>query len=418
MLFGTAPALQLSGSNVEESLKEAGRGSTEARRRTWLREILVVSEVALTCMLLVAAGLLIRSFQRLLDVELGFQPENAAAWRIDPNRPFPNRAQRDGYFEQLVWQMETLPGVEAVGLTDTLPLGRNRNWTVTAKGETYRPGELPFAFPRIIDTRYIRAMRIPLRAGRDLTDRDAPASERVMLVNEAMARPLWPGREAVGQVALIGDIECRVVGAVGNVRHSALERDGAPEIYLPMPQWNVSSLELVVRTKLSVVSLVPTVRTALKQIDPNLPSADFQTLGQLVDRAVSPRRFIVVLLGAFSLLALILSALGIYGVISYTVSQRTHEIGIRLAIGLPTAAVLRLIIGAGLRLALVGVGIGLFASLLMRRVMKALLFGISATDPLTFALMAVVLTAVAFAACWLPARRAAKVDPMDALRCE
>jgi predicted permease len=380
-----------------------------------MREILVVSEWP-SVRVADRRGLVDQSFQQLLDVDLGFQPENAAAWRIDPNRPFPDRAARTSYFEQLVRQIEAAPGVEAVGLTDTLPLGRNRNWTVTAKGETYPPGELPFAFPRIIDARYIRAMRIPLRAGRDLDVRDGPASERVMLVNEAMARQLWRGREAVGQLAMIGDAECRVVGVVGNVRHSALEREGAPEIYLPMPQWNVSSLELVVRTKLPVESLVPTVRTALKQIDPNLPSSDFQTLGQLIDRAVSPRRFIVVLLGGFSLLALILSALGIYGVISYTVSQRTHEIGIRLAIGSPAAAVLRLIVGEGLKLALVGVGIGLFASLAMTRIMKALLFGVSATDP--------ALTAVPFLQYGrfrglLAARAPRRGDrSVEALRCE
>jgi predicted permease len=262
-------------------------------------------------------------------------------------------------------------------------------------------------------------MRIPLRAGRYFTSRDTAESDEVMIVNETMARRLWPGRDAVGQIALLGgDREWRVVGVVGDVRHSALEEAASMEMYLPIPKIGASSVDLVVRGKMPLTALVSSVRSALKQIDPTLPTAEFQTLGQIIDRAVSPKRLITLLLGGFSWLALVLASLGIYGVISYSVSQRTQEIGIRLALGAPNAAVLKLVIGQGMKLAMIGVAIGLIASLGLMRVMKSLLFGVSTTDPLTFLANALLLSAVALLACYLPARRASRVDPMEALRCE
>ena len=418
LLFGIAPALQLSGGDVHERLQEAARGSSGGSRRTWIREALVVSEVALACVLLVGAGLLLRSFIRLLDVDPGFRPEQAVAWRLEINRQFPDATARNIFYQQLVQRIEAVPGVESAGLTDTLPLGRNRQWGVRAKGETYAKDRWPTAFPRIIDPGYIKTMGIPLRAGRGFTALDSPETEGVLLINETMARQLWPGKEAVGQVALRGDYEFRVVGVVGNVRHGALDQEASSEMYYLGCQIGWGATELVVRTKMTVASLVPGVRAALREIDPQLPTTDFQTLGHLVDQAVSPRRLIAQLLGAFSILALGLAAVGIYGVISYSVSQRTQEMGIRLALGSPAAAVLNLVMGEGMKLAVIGVVIGLLASLSLTRVIQALLFGVSATDPITLGANALLLTLVALFSCWLPARRAARIEPMVALRME
>ena len=419
LLFGIAPALQVSRWDVHESLKEASRGSSEGGRSAFIRGALVVSEVALACVLLVGAGLLIRSFLRLLEVDPGFRPEQTASWRIEPSDKYQAPGQRDALYERLVRSVEAIPGVESVGLTDALPLGRNRSWGVAAKGVTYTQETYPNAFPRLIDPGYIRTMKIALRDGREFTEHDTADSQRVLVVNETMARQLWPDRNPIGQIAMQGRQEWQVVGVVGDVRHGALEQRASLEMYFPMKQnrdWN--SMDLVVRAKLPIESLVPGVRAALRNIDPDLPNSDFQTLGQLVDQAVSPRRFVTVLLGGFSLLALILASLGIYGVISYSVNQRTNEIGIRIALGAQTPAVLKLILGQGIKLASIGLGIGLVAAFALTRVLSSLLFGVQATDPLTFTGIALLLTGVALLACYVPARRATRVDPMVALRYE
>jgi putative ABC transport system permease protein len=419
LLFGIVPALQVSRWDVHESLKEASRGSSEGGRSAWVRSTLVVSEIALACVLLVGAGLLIRSFLRLLDVDPGFRPEQTAAWRVETGGRYGTPAQLDSLYGQLVRSVEAIPGVESVGLTDSLPLGRNRTWGVRAKGETYTRETFPIAFPRMISPGYIRTMKIPLRAGREFTEHDTADSQKVLVVNETMAQRLWPGRDALGQIALNGRDEWQVVGVVGNVRHGTLEQAGGLEMYFPMAQnhdWN--SMELVVRAKLPIEALVPGVRAALRNVDPDLPNSDFRPLEQLVDQAVSPRRFVTALLGVFSLLALILASLGIYGVISYSVTQRTNEIGIRIALGAQTPAVLKLIIAQGVKLAFIGLGIGLGAAFVLTRVLSSLLYGVGATDPLTFTGIAVLLISVALLACYIPARRATRVDPMIALRYE
>jgi putative ABC transport system permease protein len=419
LLFGIAPALQVSRWDVHESLKEASRGSSEGGRSAFIRGTLVVSEMALACVLLIGAGLLIKSFIRLLEVDPGFRPEQTASWRIEPGDKYQTPAQKDALYDRLARSVEAIPGVESVGLTDALPLGRNRSWGIAAKGQTYTPGTYPDAFPRLIDPGYIRTMKIPLRDGREFTTHDTADSQKVLVINETMARQLWPDRDAVGQIALNGRQELQVVGVVGDVRHGAVEQQAGLEMYFPMAQnrdWN--SMDLVVRAKLPIESLVPGVRAALRNVDPDLPNSDFQTLEQLVDQAISPRRFVTVLLGGFSFLALILASLGIYGVISYSVNQRTNEIGIRIALGAQTLAVLKLILGQGVKLALIGLGIGLAAAFALTRVMSSLLFGVRATDPMTFAGIALLLTGVALLACYIPARRATKVDPMVALRDE
>ncbi|HSO74789.1 MAG TPA: ABC transporter permease [Blastocatellia bacterium] len=419
LLFGLVPALQVSRWDVHESLKEASRGSSEGGRGAWVRGTLVVSEVALACVLLVGAGLLIRSFLRLLEVDPGFRPEQTASWRLETGGRYETPEQRDALYDQIVRSVGELPGVESVGLTDSLPLGRNRNWAVRAKGQSYTRETWPNAFPRMVDPGYIRAMKIPLLDGREFTEHDTADSQKVLVINNTMARRLWPDRNALGQIALVGRQEWQVVGVVGDVRHGALEQQASLEMYFPIaqnPDWG--SLDLVVRTKLPVESLVASIRSALQAVDPDLPNSEFQTLEQLVDQAASPRRFVTVLLAGFSLLALILASLGIYGVISYSVNQRTNEIGIRIALGAQRSAVLKLIIGQGAKLATIGLGLGLLAAFGLTRLLSTLLFGVSAIDPLTFVAIALLLTSVALLACYIPARRATKVDPMVALRYE
>jgi putative ABC transport system permease protein len=418
ILFGIVPALQLSRGDVHEDLKENSRGSSPGKRRAWTRQVLVIAEVSTACVLLVGAGLLIRSFVRLLEVDPGFQPQQAAAWPIGPSKAFANPTEQTAFYRELINRVEELPQVESAGLSDTLPLGRNRSWGVVVKGQTYHPGD--DAFPRIVDAGYIRTMRIPMRFGRDFDAHDTAGTEKVALINETMAGKLWHGKDALNQILTTGSgsPEYRVVGIVGNVRHSALEEEGGPEMYLLGDQAGWSSEQLVVRTKGSLAALAPAVRAALRQIDQAMPVDEFTPLGQIIDQAVSPKRLVTILLGLFSLLALALASVGIYGVIAYSVSQRTQELGIRLALGASNHDVLKLVVGEGMRPVLAGLIIGLFSSFLLTRVMRSLLFGITATDPVTFGANTLLLTAVAFLACWLPARRATKLDPMEALRYE
>ena len=418
IVFGIVPALQISGTDVNETLKDATRGASGSSHKARLRAALAVSEIALACILVAGAGLLIRSFMKVLDVDLGFRPTSAAAWRIEPGDRYSETKQQVPFYDRLVRAVKAIPGVTAVGLTDTLPLGRNRSWGARAKGVVYREGEWPTAFPRLIDPGYFDAMGIPLIEGRTFTQGDDEKSQKVVIVNQKMARDLWPGQEAVGQTLLAGyGGECQVVGVVGDVRHSALEDKGSLEMYFPIAQIGAGdSMELVARGTRAPELLAPSVRAALASVDPLLPGGDFETLGHIVDRAVSPRRFVVLLLGAFALLALLLASIGVYAVISYSVNQRKLEIGIRMALGASPAKVRRLILGETLRMASVGVAFGLAGSLALTRLTASLLYGVTPTDPLTFAAVVAVLTGVAALAGYLPALRAARIEPMSSLR--
>ena len=416
ILFGLIPALQVRDVNVNGGLKESSRGSSEGRRHSWIRNTLVIAEVAFACMLLVGAGLLIRSFLRVLDVNLGFQPESAATMRIDPSSNYSTQAQRNTYFNEALRRVRDIPGVRGAALTDALPLGRNRSWGARAKGVVYATNDYPSVFPRIISDGYFAAMHIPLIAGRDFTERDMPATERVVVINQTMARSLWPGQNPIGKF-IEGRPDIRVVGVVGDVRHLALEQGSGNEMYLPIRQGeDYESVDLVVRTAMPPSGLASSIRAALKTLDPNLPGNDFRSLQTLVDKAVSPRRFFVVLLSGFSVFALILASLGIYAVISYSVAQRTQEIGIRMALGASAALVQKQILLQTLKLAAAGMFAGILASALLTQVLRGLLFGVSANDPPTFASMLLVLTAVAALAGYIPAYRASRIHPMTALR--
>ncbi len=416
LVFGLAPALHIPAAAVHDALKETGRGSTEGHGRAWIRSALVISEVAFACVLLVGAGLLIRSFLRVLDVNMGFHPEFAAAIRVDPDKGISTQAQQNAYFDEVLRRVKEVHGIEAAGLSDALPLGRNRTWGAPAKGQVYPKGKFPTAYVRIVSDGYLKAMGIPLRSGRDLSPQDTPATEPVIMVNETLARTLWPGENAIGKIMRVNG-ERRVIGVVGDVRHLALEEGAGMEMYLPIRQgsdW--SSVDLVVRTSLPPGDLAPAIRAALKPIQPNLPGNDFRPIQQLVDKAVSPRRFVVLLLGGFALFALVLASLGIYGVISYSVGQRTQEIGIRMALGASPADLQMRIMMQTLGLAAIGMVLGVSASWVLARTLGGILFGVTAGDPVTFVGMPLVLIAVAALAGYLPARRASRIDPMLALR--
>jgi predicted permease len=420
IVFGLAPALQARAAGLARALKDAARGSTDSRGRGLIKNALVVSEIALACVLLVGAGLLIRSLVRVLEVDMGFEPARAVTIRVDPDSRYKTREERTAYFDEVLRRVREMPGVSGAAITDALPLGRNRTWGSRAKGVTYERGKGPSAFVRVVSDGYPAAMGIPLRAGRDISPSDTAASEPVILVNETMARALWPGEDPLGKYILGGCAkERRVVGVVGDVRHLALEQGGSNEMYLPLRQCtDQSSSDLVVRSALPPSHLAGALRATLSPIAANLPGNDLRTLQQLVDKSVSPRRFLVLLLGGFAAFALVLASLGIYALVSYSVSQRTQEIGIRMALGASASAVRSRILGETLRLAAAGMALGTLGSWALVQSAQSLLFGVTPRDPGTFAGMLLLLIAVALAAGYLPARRASRIDPMAALRTE
>ena len=419
VIFGLAPAF-LAGSLKHDALKDATRGSTEGRGRRWMRSTLVVSEIAFACVLLVAAGLLIRSLVRVLDVDMGFDAAHASAIRVDPDSRYATPEQQVTYIDEVLRLVRTVPGVEAAGITDALPLGRNRTWGARAKGVTYERGRAPIAFVRMATDGYPAAMGIRLISGRDIAPGDTAATEPVIVVNETMARTLWPGQDAIGKFVLNACArERRVVGVVADVRHLALDASSGNEMYIPMRQCNDRpTYDLVVRSSLPAAPLAGAIRDALKPVAPDLPRNEFRTLQELVDRSVSPRRFTVLLLAGFAAFALVLASLGIYALISYSVNQRTQEIGIRMALGATTGAVKRKIVGQTLQLTAIGLVIGAAASWALARALEGLLFEVTPGDPRTFLAMIVVLSVVAMIAGYLPARRASAIDPMVALRAE
>jgi predicted permease len=419
LVFGLVPALQVPEA-VNNSLKEQHRGSTDSRKHAWIRGTLVISEIAFACVLLVGAGLLIRSFLRVLDVNLGFQPAHASALHFYPGAQLKTAEQVNTYIGETLRRVDDIPGVEASGLIDSLPLGRNRTWGVGAKGAVYKQNQYPSAFVHIVTDGYLKAIGIPIIAGRDFSPRDNPTSQRVIVINETLARTLWPGQNPLGRVVIgAGGNDHWVIGVVKDVRHVALEQSSGGEMYFSMRQTqDFASVNLVVRSRMDESALGRSVRAALLPFDPGLPHEQFHPLQEIVDQSVSPRRFIVLLLTGFACFALILASLGIYAVISYSVGQRTQEIGIRMALGASPGHLQRGILSQTLALAAAGLLLGTAASGALTRMLKGLLFGVTPADPITFAGMLIVLTVVATLAGYLPARRASRIDPMIALRAE
>ncbi len=418
VLFGLAPALQVPAYKLREGLQDAGRESSGSSRHGWFRDGLAVSQFALACVLLVGAALLIQSFLRVLDVKLGFQPERAATLRIDPGVPFSSLAQQDAFIDDMLHRARSVPGIAAAGISDVLPMDGDRSWQVSGQGQVYEKNHHPEAFIRVVSDGYFQALGVGLKSGREFTESDRASTEPVAMVNETMARTLWPGQNAVGKM-VTQDGGRRVVGIVADVHHGGPESLGGSEMYLPMRQTgDYAAMKLVVRTTLPPASLAASIRTALRPIDPNLPITEFQPLQGLVDKVVSPRRFLVMLLSGFAGFALLLAALGIYALISYSVNQRTKEIGIRMALGATSGLVRRGVLTRTLRLALAGVALGTLGSFVLAKWIESLLFATTPANPAVFAGVSLLLCAVALAAAYFPARRASRIEPLQALRTE
>jgi predicted permease len=414
ILFGIVPGLRASSNNVQEALKDSGQGMSEGRKHERMRSLLVISEVALACVLLVGAGLLLRSFLHVLDVDLGFEPSHASAISVDYNADTPEK--RGAIFQQILHEISSIPGVERTGIVDYLPLERNRSWgSPRIKGKHYEPGELPGAFVYMITPGYLDAMGMRLH-GRDFTWADGLKSEPVVILNQSTAKALFPGQDAVGRMIFMNGLDRRVIGVIDDVHEANVEGKPGWQVYFSAMQEGPVGAELVVRSKLPPDALAASVMTKLRQLNPNQPAAEFRTIQTIVDHAVSPRRFFVLLVVSFAVFGVILAALGIYGVISYSVTQRTQEIGIRMALGATVGRVQLGVLGKTIRLALVGIVAGTAASVVVARGIAALLYGTAPSDPATFAGMILVLGIVALIAGYLPARRASRIDPMVALR--
>jgi predicted permease len=415
--FGVVPALHMSESRVHESLKGSGRSATEGKRGNWIRRSLVVSEIALACVLVVSTGLLVRSFLKVLDVDLGFRPDRSIALRIDPDAgTVDSMPQFVSFIGEALRLTRALPGVSAATIADGLPLGTNRSWGISVGGEEYVKGRSRAVFVRMATDGFVDAMGMTLVAGRDLQPQDLISGDPVAVINETAANALWPGKSALGKVARVGGVDRRIVGITRDVRHLSLEEGAGNQVYLPLKSTDYMSLTLIVRTRIEPVALARTLRTTLAPIVPHLATNEVVTLQEIVDRSVSPRRFFTLLLGGFSLFAVCLALLGIYGVISYTVTHRTQEIGVRIALGASSAQVQRRVIRETLELAVAGIVIGTLAAWMAARALSGFLFGVTAADPLTYAAMVVVLAGVALASGYLPARRASRIDPIVALR--
>jgi predicted permease len=414
--FGLAPGLRMSRSDLQEALKDSGHGASEGRKHDRMRSALVITEVALACVLLVGAGLLLRSFLRVLDVDLGFEPSRAAAISMD-DPTGRSSDKRAAMWEKVVRRASVIPGVEAAGISDNLPMSRNRSWGIKAKGGDYDGGKFQGVFVYIVSPGYLRAMGMRLIEGRDISWADIFNNEKVVIINETVARKLWPGQDPIGRIALAGGAEARVIGLISDVHETNAEDDAGWQMYLPATkQFGPEGAELVVRSKLPPAALATDVMSTLRQINPAQPATEFKPIQNLVNHATSPRRFFVLLVGIFAGLGLLLASLGIYGVISYSVTRQTQEIGIRMALGATQSRVLFGVIWKTLRLAFVGIGVGAVASIGVARLIASLLFGTAPTDPFTFGGMVVLLGTVALLAGYLPARRASRIDPMIALR--
>ena len=426
VLFGLVPGMRMAGGNLQESLKDGGLGAGQSRRHERIRAVLVVSEVALACMLLVGAGLLLRSFVKVLDVDLGFQPEHAAAIRVDYDDSAPTDAartlKRNAIFQQVLARASTLPGVEAAGIVDFLPLGQNRSWGVPFPKGVKAPDTLdsgPLVY--VTTPGYMHAMGTRLR-GRDFAWSDGMQDPQVVMINEAFARFLnsyakWPDGDAVGKaLANGGGPDLHVVAVVDDIHEEHVDGDAGWQIYYPATQAGPEGAELVIRTTLPPSSMANSVLRTLRDLNPKQPAAEFRPIQMLVDHSVSPRRFFMLLVAAFAGLGVLLAALGIYGVISYSVTQRTQEIGIRMALGSSMGRVQMDVLGRTLRLAVAGVVLGAAASLAISRLISSLLFGTSPWDPTTFAGVMVALMVVSVLSGYIPARRASHISPMAALR--
>src|SRR6266550_4403644 len=423
IVFGLIPGMRTARPDLNEALKEGPRGSTGSAGSKGTRSVLVVLEVALSLVLLVGAGLMIKSFLRLQQTNLGFNPENVLAVSLTlPESRYPGDRQQAGFFQETLARLQSVSGVQSAGATTSLPL------TLSVNGSDFRiegqpepeAGKELIINMSSVSPGYFQTLGVPLMKGRDFSDRDNKDAPKTAIINSDLARTYFPNENPIGKRIKFTDTDTwiSIVGVTGDVKQLGQDIGVKPEIYFPYLQVPAASMSVVVRTANEPMSLTGAVKTQIQIIDKDLPIDDAKTMQQLLANSKSGRRFNLILLTGFALVALVLAMVGIYGVMSYTVAQRTHEIGIRVAVGAQSRDVFRMVIGQGMVLAMIGVAFGLVGALALTRLMTSMLFGVEATDPATFISIALLLTGVALVACYIPGRRATKVDPLVALRYE
>jgi putative ABC transport system permease protein len=427
LIFGLAPAVQAARFNQIETLKEGGRDAATGGGGKRLRSLLVTAEVAISLVLLIGAGLLINSFLRLRNVDPGFRADNLLTMKIVlPEPKYEEMERRTAFYTDLIGRVQSLAGVRSVAVTTNLPLYRQGNSiSISIEGRPAPPpGQELIVVTRIVSPGYFDTMSIPLLRGRQVSTQDTETTPNVVVISETMARRFWPGEDAVGKRIAAGRVRTpedwiQVVGVVKDVRQFELNAEPKPQMYLSYRQAGFfEPRDLVVKTDVDPASMAATVRKAVWEIDKDQPVSNIRTMEEILADSIARQRFSMLLLAIFAAVALVLAAVGIYGVMSYSVAQRTREIGIRMALGAQTGTVLKLAIGYGMKLVIAGIVIGLIAAFALTRVMSALLFGVTATDPTTFTLISLLLIAVAVLASYVPARRATRVNPIIALRYE
>ena len=426
VVFGLAPALQAAKLDLNASLKEGLRGTTAGLRENRFRGLLVVSEVAMAVVLMVSASLLIKSFVRLLEVKPGFNPSHVLTMDVQlPNLP-PSRYAKEeaqtAFFAQLMDRIKALPGVQGAGSVVTLPLtGAFESTDLIIEGRPKLPsGQEPDADYTTVTTDFFQTLQIPLLKGRQFTARDSKEAPGVIIINDILARSYWPNEDPIGKRFTVGFEKSprEIIGVVGSIKQTTLDADVRPAMYMPHLQSPNSGMTLIVRTSGEPLALAAAVREQVRALDKDVPVTHIQTMDQVFGASVAQPRFSMLVVGLFAALALILSSVGIYGVMAYSVSRRAHEIGVRMALGARTSQVMQLVLKEGMVLALMGIAIGLFGAFALTRLMATLLYGVGAKDPFTFVSVATLLAVVALIACYIPARRATKVDPLVALRYE
>jgi len=430
VLFGLAPAVQATNPDQVENLREGGRGSGAGRRHTRLSRTLVVSEVALSIILLAGAGLLLRSFWRVLEVRPGFNPKNLTTVQIwipvsnnPATDPYALEEKRAAFLMNVFRRVSVLPGVEqsTISGNDTLPMNSGRNYSpFSIQGRPADSERGPVADIAVVDTEYFRTMEVPLVTGRNFTVSDTNKTQTVGVIDQTLARRYWPGENPLGQQIKfgfgVGIQGVTIVGVVGDIKSDGFDAPSVPHIYVPLGQFAPVNAVVFLRSRSDAGNLGEAVRREVEKVDPNIPVHSISSMDQIITRSLADRRFALELLGVFATVALLLAAIGIYGMMAYSFSQRTHEIGIRIALGAQRLDIFRMAVGEGMQLVAIGLAVGLVGAVALTRFVRTMLFDVSPSDPITFGAISFMLAAVAFVACFIPARRATRVDPLVALR--